>query len=403
MEASGPTSDVPMDRRHDLDAVRGFAMLLGIAWHAAVPFQPYYDANDWGANSVDALIDFSHGFRMPLFFLLSGYFTAMLGRRRGLRPLVEHRLRRVLVPFVLSVAVIVPSMSVAFSAGRVLGSDVSADASSAEGVEAQTSPAPADPIEVDEPILALFHLWFLWYLLLYLVAFAAVFAFAARSSIVERLGNRLVIGALVALPIVTLVPALMMQDGDFGADSSTDIVPELHVLAYYGCFFAFGAIAFGRSPSGPSFIDRVSRYWPAQLGAATFVAFPLGLMWLTDAYERSVMAQVPFAWLMCFGCIGLFRAVMSSQRFWVRYLSDASYWMYLTHLPIVVFLQGVITPWNLPQPVGFVVVLVPTLAAILVSYHVLVRYRWPGTLLNGPRTRDGDASMRTAVAASTLR
>ena len=36
-----------------------------------------------------------HGFRMPVFFLLSGFFTAMLCQKRGLGGLLLHRAKRI--------------------------------------------------------------------------------------------------------------------------------------------------------------------------------------------------------------------------------------------------------------------------------------------------------------------
>ena len=45
---------------------------------------------------------------MPVFFLMSGFFTAMLWRQRGLQALVTHRARRVLLPLVLAMIVVIP-------------------------------------------------------------------------------------------------------------------------------------------------------------------------------------------------------------------------------------------------------------------------------------------------------
>ena len=83
-------------RRHDLDALRGFAMLLGIALHATIA----YSGNHWMVEDPardSALTVFFlslHGFRLPLFFVLSGFFTTMLWKRRGLGYLVKHRTKR---------------------------------------------------------------------------------------------------------------------------------------------------------------------------------------------------------------------------------------------------------------------------------------------------------------------
>ena len=91
------------DRRwHDLDALRAFAMLLGIGLHAALSFYPtVWPVQDITADAdglFDEFVLFVHGFRMPLFFLLSGFFAALLWKRRGLPALLGHRLRRVVCP-----------------------------------------------------------------------------------------------------------------------------------------------------------------------------------------------------------------------------------------------------------------------------------------------------------------
>ena len=100
-------------RRYDLDALRAFAMLLGLAYHTGNSFVPgeltYWPVKDIRQSDIFLLfVEASHGFRMPLFFAISGFFTAMLWRKRGLRALLSHRFRRVLLPFLLGVVTILP-------------------------------------------------------------------------------------------------------------------------------------------------------------------------------------------------------------------------------------------------------------------------------------------------------
>ena len=87
-------------------------MLLGIGLHASLGFLPisWYvqDSSATWDGPFDEFLWAVHGFRMPVFFLLSGFFTAMLWRRRGLRALLNHRLRRVLLPLVIGLVTIVP-------------------------------------------------------------------------------------------------------------------------------------------------------------------------------------------------------------------------------------------------------------------------------------------------------
>ena len=85
-------------------------MLLGIGLHAAIPFVPYREPDDSGSGLLWLFVAFVHGFRMPLFFLLSGFFTPMLWRRRGLRFLIKHRLQRIGIPLAIGLFTIIPAV-----------------------------------------------------------------------------------------------------------------------------------------------------------------------------------------------------------------------------------------------------------------------------------------------------
>ena len=112
-ESPAPSSN---PRRHDLDALRAFAMLIGVGLHAALAFIPdawiVQDSTIGEASSgvMSLFLMAVHGFRMPVFFLMSGFFTAMLWRRRGLIPLLQHRFKRIFIPLLLGCVTIVPLM-----------------------------------------------------------------------------------------------------------------------------------------------------------------------------------------------------------------------------------------------------------------------------------------------------
>ncbi|WP_145080046.1 acyltransferase family protein [Aureliella helgolandensis] len=114
-----PTSSV--DRRHDLDALRAIAMLLGILLHAALSFAPipWTVQDSQQSEAYYVLFACIHGFRMPLFFMLSGFFTAMLWRKRGIACLIQHRFKRIFLPLVFGCLTIVPAMwAVGYIASR---------------------------------------------------------------------------------------------------------------------------------------------------------------------------------------------------------------------------------------------------------------------------------------------
>src|SRR5437868_15155388 len=79
------TENPALARRSDFDALRAGAMLLGIVLHASLSFFPsYWMVTDRRQNDGFGVV-FSaiHGFRMPLFFVMSGFFSAMPLHRRG--------------------------------------------------------------------------------------------------------------------------------------------------------------------------------------------------------------------------------------------------------------------------------------------------------------------------------
>lgn len=99
-------------RFHDFDALRGFAMLLGIVMHGLLSFVvlPIWPAQDLHQNhEVYGFFQHAlHGFRMPLFFLISGFFTAMMWHKRGAKGLITHRAKRILLPLIIGTFLIWP-------------------------------------------------------------------------------------------------------------------------------------------------------------------------------------------------------------------------------------------------------------------------------------------------------
>lgn len=112
IQALASESPSTIARRHDLDALRAVAMLLGIVLHAALSFTfiPWSVQDLQQSTAYEVLFAFIHGFRMPLFFMLSGFFTAMLWRKRGLKSLAIHRTKRIFLPLVLGCFTIIPAM-----------------------------------------------------------------------------------------------------------------------------------------------------------------------------------------------------------------------------------------------------------------------------------------------------
>ena len=71
-------------RLHYLDNLRALAMIGGVFFHAALAYSPvlhnlWLTADNHQSAVVDIVSWFSHLFRMPVFFVIAGFFVAYLG------------------------------------------------------------------------------------------------------------------------------------------------------------------------------------------------------------------------------------------------------------------------------------------------------------------------------------
>jgi peptidoglycan/LPS O-acetylase OafA/YrhL len=106
---------------------------------------------------------FVHSFRMPLFFILAGFFTSLLVEKRGITGAYVNRAKRVLAPLLVGTFTILPlsllciaafATSVRFNTHQFLPTQ---DQFNQWGEEMVATGARNEPI--------LLHLWFLYYLL----------------------------------------------------------------------------------------------------------------------------------------------------------------------------------------------------------------------------------------------
>jgi peptidoglycan/LPS O-acetylase OafA/YrhL len=136
-------------------------------------------------------------------------------------------------------------------------------------------------------------------------------------------------------------------------------------------------------------IDAPGRWWFVILPLTLIILFPIGLVITFLSPETpwviTSVLQIAFTWAMIFGLLGLFRALLSQEYRLVRYLSDASYWLYLIHLPLVILAQSWVRTWDAPSGAKFFGLLFGVSIVLLISYHVFVRRTPIGWLLNGRR------------------
>jgi glucans biosynthesis protein C len=396
-------------RYHSLDAVRAFALLLGVVFHAAESFGHraiYYWAI--GDNSPSVTLELfryaCHSFRLELFFLIAGFFAHLLWQRRGVWGFVRNRAGRILVPFVIGWLVLYPLLVFIW----VTGASKSGHWDIA-GVPPEFRSLPPWQLTVGFFLHLQFlrkfdltHLWFLYQLLvLYGVALLArriVLHLGRSGSTVVRWIDGGVRAALTSpwkLLWFTAValPVLYLQHYWTVDTPKESLIPELPATLLFALFFGVGW-ALHRQPD---LLEACGRHWPGHLLIGLILVAPSGgLDWFFHAPEPSQPHYVwirlgHFAvyslmmWSFVFGFLGLFLHYRRRESPAWRYIADSSYWVYLAHLPLVVSLQVWVAFWPVSWVLKFLVINLAAFPLLFLSYHYLVRSTFIGQQLNGRR------------------
>jgi glucan biosynthesis protein C len=397
-------------RFHSLDAVRAWALLAGIVLHATMSHLPGFAALHWPisdrstSETLGLTFFVIHIFRMSLFFIVAGFFARLLHQRLGTGGLIRNRLRRIGLPLVASMVLIGPLVIVAIVLAAKL-----------------TGQAPAQPVAgAQPPVIGVpvpwMHMWFL-YLLLVLFALTlpvrtlvarldtrGAFRASVANALAALVRSRLAPVLLAAPVVVALLATRWWLVWQGIPVPSVGLVPNLPALLAYASAFTLGWLMHREQRVlGTLAADWLLYLLVAVLAtmASIFLAgdrIHFGMQPLGGA-ERTAFAcaYVLASWCWCFAALGAAVRFLDQLSPRTRYLSDASYWMYLMHLPIVWLLQAWTLRWPLHWTVKFPLILAVTLVLLLVSYHWLVRGTFVGVFLNGRRHPRGDAGLATST------
>ena len=370
-----------------LDAARAFALLLGIVFHAGLSFVPVFigwavmDISTSPVVSTFTLV--SHSFRMPLFFLLAGFFGHMVFHRRGTGPFILSRLKRIALPFAAGWFLLYPLIASGWVIG---GQSLAGDVDIVAGLSAgfvRLAELPGG-LWVGTP------LWFLYYLLRLLARVTRLHGPLTRG--IDRAMARLA-GSWIAWPVLAIpVAGCLWFMSHWGLDTpDRSLVPHIPVLLLYGGFFSFGWVLH-RLDGGIERFARVSVGGVVLAIAAIVSAVVLSELQhnpgnpnLRFAHVGFVVSYALMMWSLVALTLGLARRLLDRPSATVRYLSDASYWLYLVHLPLVVWFQVAVAEWPLHWSLKLVLVFLVTVGVSLLAYDLFVRSTWLGAMLNGRR------------------
>ncbi|HYG35042.1 MAG TPA: acyltransferase family protein [Clostridia bacterium] len=384
-------------RYHHLDAVRAFALLLGVFFHAAESFgsrNNYWAIVDCSpSNFLEAVRFACHSFRLELFFVIAGFFARLLLVRRGTTTFISNRTQRILVPLVVGWILLYPLLVAIW----IWGASVSGRLPEF-GVPAEAVQLPVWKLTLGFFLTGGFlqkfdltHLWFLHQLLVvYVVALGIrwiVVHLDTSGGMMRRADkwfDRIVTGpGTFYCFLLPSIPILLTMNS-WGVDTPKEsLTPHLPTTLLFGYFFLTGWLWHRQ----PRLLDNIARWWPWYMAIGVLAWFGFGLAEGKVQWTRPLftLLYAHMMWGLVLGFIGLFTRFCQRANAWTRYVADSSYWIYIAHLPLVVAFQVLIGRVALPWPVKYISLCAVALVLLFLSYHYLVRGTFIGVLLNGHR------------------
>lgn len=348
-------------RRHDIDWLRVLAILALHVFHTGMAF------NNWGWHIknperlpvLELPMSFLHAWRMPLLFFVSGIGTILALRSRSLLAFVGERQRRLLLPLIFGMLVVIPPQVYCerLFEGRTFTSFLAFYRTVLQG---RSYP---------EGNTSWHHLWFVAYLFVYaLLAVPLLAAWRTRSgqALLARVRARLAQGLALwwlALPIVAVQLSLRWR-----WPSRNNLVSDWANLAFYGLLFLFGLVV----GTDAAIWHRIRERRRLSLGLGLLVLASL----LVDdvmgveggypyAYETSLVACLTWFWVLA--AAGYACRYLTFRNRFLDYASEGIYPFYILHQTVIVVLGYPMMSWTLPAWPKFFLLLG---ASFLVSWAI---------------------------------
>ncbi|MDN3652435.1 acyltransferase family protein [Thalassotalea ponticola] len=343
-----------------IDALRGVLMVLGVVLHSAQVFNPM---SDWLISSTQTNIVFSYlvstvaVFRMPAFFVVSGYFCLLTYIKYQPAKFLRLRLTRLVIPLISAIVILNTVQTLILSNGGWYQLNWSRYISQGDYI---------------------YHLWFLVNLLCYFLLF-----FIA-SLVVNRLGVQPLkwlthclakidfILVIILLPIISL-SILMLPSIGLPIYWKLFGVIDFYSLLHYAPYFLFGLFLASKD-------DLLERFTSINR------LFLLGLLVLAIAVKAYIKqpesiteklvfyyAQSLLSWIAIALCFYVFKRFFNHAKSWISYLAAASYTIYLFHHVFVLIFGSVLIALNVPALIGFVVLVLLTSISSILCHELMIK------------------------------
>lgn len=345
------TDPSPSPRHADLDWLRVVAILLLLVFHVGMMFNPWpwHVKNAVQLPQLESPWRLLSALRMPLLMVVAGAGTALALRRRSVGRFAGERARRLLIPLLFGILVLVPPQIYIERIVQGICHPTYLDPQHLprfQGSFLDFYPQVFAFRPFPQGALSWHHLWFVAYLFAFCLLALPLFAWFARPSgahFLRRVEARLARGAwiyLLFLPLA-LVQILLRRFPQTHA-----LIDDPRTVAYFGLLFLYGHLLV----RCPALFDRIVALRRWSLGLAVALYLPLAPEG-DFPFPFEHLAVYALVWAGILAALGFARRHIRERRPWLAYAQELAYPFYILHQTVIVLLgyallEAALGPWT---------------------------------------------------------
>ncbi len=361
-----------MERFHNLDFLRTFAMMMGLFIHAHLLFIMPDIAKDFEIEDIPnpenwilIIIDFISNWRMPLFFLLSGFFSVLVIERKGISYFIKDRVIRI-------------------------------------GLTCLLFSSFYDIIEDGNYDFTTSHLWFLYELMIFILFFSLLHRFQNFKEIIrKKISIKLFF--IISFWLVLTVPLAHILNNSLHPlainPSVTFFDLKLGNLVYYFSYFLLGVLFYSNHKLFYKLADNKVLISLATLAIlAFFLKLYANLLTFEEVKDFKNIELIQFdrnavlfnaftkginSILWSLFLIGLSSKFFKFDNAILKWFVELSYPIYILHVFPLVIISAIFYYTGLNQFVIFFLTIITGFIICVILYYFFIKFTPLNWLING--------------------
>jgi len=361
-------------RLYYIDWLRVLAFMTLILFHCSVPFVEHYN---WEINNDDTspwitrIVWWTHQWRLPLLFFISGVGVRFSVKRRSILTFYGERTLRLLIPLIFAIFFITP-FQVYFDwlqKGRISSSFY------------KFYPQVFDIVPYPDGAFTWSHMWFVAYLFVFTILLFPVFSLSKFNwpNKLKSLANKIFHFPFsllaLAIPFIIYFYIFFINWPEQGS-----LIDDWFVFISSITFYLFGFIFSSINSFWKSCLRHRKLFLSIALVLASILFFKYYWNWEINKpkLQNSSLYLYGFLnglhiWIIILASIGYAMRYLNFSSKILNYLNSAIYPFYILHQCIIVGSGYYILQWNLSVGLKLFFLIITCICTIWMLYHFVIK------------------------------